>query len=60
MVALKTTKDNIIVSLCKQFTKIHRCKAGRAAENLGSQRKLCAVAHLAKLPAKEPEVASKA
>jgi len=60
VVPLKAAKDNIIASLCKQFTKIHGCKARRAAGKLGSQRKLRAVAHLAKLPSREPAVASKA
>lgn len=29
--------DNIIISLCKQFTKIHCCKASRTAEQLGAR-----------------------
>jgi len=29
--------DNIIVSLCKQFTKIRCCKASRTAEQLGAR-----------------------
>lgn len=53
-------KDNIIVSLCKQFTKILCCRAGGAAEELGSQCRLCAGAHLAELPAREPQLASQA
>lgn len=60
MVALKMAKDNIIVSLCKQFTEMQCCRAGGAAEELGSQCRLCAGAHLAELPATEPQLASQA
>lgn len=50
-------KDNIIVSLCKQFTEMPCWGSCRGA---GEPAQLCAGAHLAELPAREPQLASQA